>query len=100
MWWNSVVEEWNSVVEQWNSDGGTVWWNTGTVIVEQCGGTVWWNSDCGPVWWYSKTVCATVLWNSETVMVGAVRIHWFRLDARPIRVKQYAVLKISGFVWK
>ena len=35
MWWNSVVEEWNSVVEQWNSDGGTVWWNTGTVVVEQ-----------------------------------------------------------------
>ena len=30
---------WNSVVEQWNSDGGTVWWNSGTVIVEQCGGT-------------------------------------------------------------
>ena len=50
MWRNSVVEEWNSVVEQWNSDGGTVWWNTGTVIVEQCGGTVmveqcWWNSE-------------------------------------------------------
>ena len=36
-------------MEQWNSDGGTVmveqcggtvWWNTRTVIVEQCGGTV------------------------------------------------------------
>ena len=39
-----MVEEWNSVVEQWNSDGGTVWWNSGTV-------------------------CATVLWNSGTVMV-------------------------------
>ena len=35
-WWNSMVEEWNSVVEQWNSDGGTVWWNTGAVMVEQC----------------------------------------------------------------
>ena len=31
---------------------------------------------------------------------GADRIHWFRVDARPIRVKKYAVLKISGFVWK
>ena len=38
---------WNSVVEQWNSHGGTVWWNSGTLmveqcneIVEQCGGTV------------------------------------------------------------
>ena len=37
------------MVEQWNSDGGTVmvehsggtvWWNTRTVIVEECGGTV------------------------------------------------------------
>ena len=28
------------VVEQWNSDGGIVWWNSGTVMVEQCGGTV------------------------------------------------------------
>ena len=39
------------MVEQWNSDGGIVWWNSGTVmvnsVVEQCdseGGTVWWNS--------------------------------------------------------
>ena len=46
-------------MEQWNSDGGTVWWNSGTlmveecnetvktVMVEQCGGTFeqsWWNS--------------------------------------------------------
>ena len=30
-----LVEQWNSVVEQWNSDGGTVWWNSGTVLVEQ-----------------------------------------------------------------
>ena len=36
-WWNSVVEHWNSVVEQWNSDGRAV-------LVEQCGGTVWWKS--------------------------------------------------------
>ena len=28
------------MVEQWNSDGGTVWWNGRTVMVEQC----WWNS--------------------------------------------------------
>ena len=31
-------ERWNSdsgqYVEQWNSDGGTVWWNSETVMVE------------------------------------------------------------------
>ena len=27
-------------MEQWNSDGETVSWNSGTVMVEQCGGTV------------------------------------------------------------
>ena len=35
------------MVEKWNSHGGTVWWNSGTVMVEQCTGTVeqsWWNS--------------------------------------------------------
>ena len=42
--WNSdggTVEQswWNIVVEQWNI-GGTVWWNSRTVMVEQCGGTV------------------------------------------------------------
>ena len=39
-------------MEQWTSDCGTAlvekgWWNSETVIVEQCGGTVeqlWWNS--------------------------------------------------------
>ena len=44
-----------------NIDSGTVWWNSGTLIVEQCGGTVeqsWWksvveqwNSPGGTVWW-------------------------------------------------
>ena len=47
--WNSKVEQcngtvkqcgWNSVVEQWNSHGGTVWWNSGTLVVEQCNETV------------------------------------------------------------
>ena len=28
------------LVEQWNSDGRTEWWNGGTVMVEQNGGTV------------------------------------------------------------
>ena len=35
------------MVEKWNSNCGTVWWKSGTVMVEQCGGTVeqsWWNS--------------------------------------------------------
>ena len=45
MWWNSgtvIVEQswWTSVVEQCNSKGGTAWWNSGTVVVTQCGGTV------------------------------------------------------------
>ena len=31
---------WNSVVKHWNSDDGTVSWNSGTVMVEQNGGTV------------------------------------------------------------
>ena len=38
------------MVEQWNSDGGTMWWKSGIVLVEQCGGTVeqcWWNSETG-----------------------------------------------------
>ena len=51
---------------QWNSNGGTVWWNSGTVMVEQCDVTVeqsWWNSvveqynsDGGTVWCNSGTV--------------------------------------------
>ena len=40
----SVVEQCNSeggtVVEEWNSDGESVWLNSGTVMVEQCGETV------------------------------------------------------------
>ena len=28
------------MVGQWNSEGGTVWWNSGTVMMEQRGGTV------------------------------------------------------------
>ena len=48
---------WNRKVEKWNSQGGTVWWNSETLMVEQCGdGTVkveqcgrtveqsWWNT--------------------------------------------------------
>ena len=31
---------WNSVVEQCDNKRGTVWWNSGTVMVEQRGGTV------------------------------------------------------------
>ena len=42
-------------MEQWKSDGETVWWNSGTVLVEQwnsVGGTVEqcrWNSEGGTV---------------------------------------------------
>ena len=86
--WNSNggTVRWNSVVEKWN----IVWWNSKTVMVEQCGGTVehrWWNSVMkqwssvmkqwnsvmkqwnsigGTVWGHS----GTVRWNSGTVMPG------------------------------
>ena len=69
------------MVEQENSHSATVWWNngtvtveqswwnsvvdSGTVMVEQCGGTaeqLWsnsvvekWNSHSGTVWWNSRT---------------------------------------------
>ena len=55
-------------MEQWNSDGGTLWWNSGTLMVEQCGGTVeqsWWNS----VVEKRNSHGGTVWWNSGTVMV-------------------------------
>ena len=50
MWWNSEVEQcwWNSgtvMVEQCGDTVEQCWWNG---VVEQCGGTVeqcWWNSD-------------------------------------------------------
>ena len=45
--WNSKVVQCGGTVEKWNSHGGTVWWNSRTVMVEQCGGKVeqsWWNS--------------------------------------------------------
>ena len=50
-----LVEQWNSeseTVEQcrWNSDGRTVRGNSGTVLVEQCGGT---GEEC---WYKSGTV--------------------------------------------
>ena len=37
-----MVEQcwWKSVVEQGNSVGGAVWWSSGTVMDEQCSGTV------------------------------------------------------------
>ena len=86
------------MVEQENSHGGTVRWKSGTVMVEQCGGTgeqsYWnnvvekwnsvveqWNSHGGTVRWNSGTVMVeqcggqwnshggTLLWNSGTLMV-------------------------------
>ena len=33
------------MVEQKNSYGGTVWWNSERLMLEQCGGRVWWNSE-------------------------------------------------------
>ena len=37
--WNSVSEQfwwnrWTVMLEQWKSDGETVWWNSGTVVVQ------------------------------------------------------------------
>ena len=60
-----LVEQWNSesgTVEQcwWNSDGRTVRWKSGTVLVEECGGLV---EQC---WWNSGTVMVEQCrWNSD-----------------------------------
>ena len=76
MWWNSgtvkVQQCWRTVlVEQWKSESGTLWWNSGTVMVEQ------WKSVCGRV--FGEECGGTVeqcdgtveqcWWNSGTVMV-------------------------------
>ena len=55
-----------------------MWWESQTVMVEQCGGTVeqsWWNSETLP--WNSGTMmvekCGTVMvgqWNSKVVQCG------------------------------
>ena len=60
------------MVEHLNSHGGTVSWNSGTVMVEQCGGTVeqscrhsvleQWNSHGATVWWNNRKVMVE-LWN-------------------------------------
>ena len=75
---------WDSVVEKWNSQGGTVWWNSGTLmveqckeIVEQCRGTVeqsWWDSMVEQSWWDSvveqwNSNGGTEWWNRRTSMV-------------------------------
>ena len=49
VWWNSGTVKVQQccrtvLVEQWDSESGTVWWNSGTVLVEQ------WNSDGGRAW--------------------------------------------------
>ena len=75
MWWNSFGG--TVMLEQcrWNNVGGTLRWNSGTVLVEQCGGLVeqcWrnsvveqWNSVGGigeQCWWNSGTV---EQWNTD-----------------------------------
>ena len=45
-------------MEQWNSVGGTVWWNSGTVLEEQCGGTV---EQC----WRNRGTVLVKQWNSD-----------------------------------
>ena len=50
---------------RWNSDGGTLRWNSGTVLVKECGVTVeQWTSDVKTVWWNSGTVLVEQ-WNSD-----------------------------------
>ena len=44
------------MVVQWNVVDKTKKWNSGKVMVEQCGGTVRWNSVGGRAWWNSGTV--------------------------------------------
>ena len=65
------------MVEQWNCNCGTVWWNSATVMVGRCGGTVWWNSHGTTVWWSSGTLmvkqCAGTVEQSWWDIVGA---HW------------------------
>ena len=58
------MEQWNSVggtvkVEQcwWSSDSGTMRWNSKTVFVEQCGGTV---EQC-----WCNSVVEQCRWNSD-----------------------------------
>ena len=69
MWWNSgtvMVGQCSGTVEQWNS--GTViveQWNSGTVMVEQWNsGVEQWNSHGGTVWWNSGTVMVEQ-WNIQ-----------------------------------
>ena len=57
------------LVEQWNSESGTLWWNSGAVMVEQC----WWNSDGRTVRWNSGTVLVEQ-WNSDG---GTVEQCWW-----------------------
>ena len=47
-----------------------MWWNSGIVMVEQCGATVeqcWWNS--GVEQWNSVGIVEQCWWNSGTVLV-------------------------------
>ena len=88
------------MVDQWNSNGGTVWSNSGTVIVEQCCRTVTVEQCVGTIeqsWWRSvvkqwkcdggtvlveqgNSDSGTVWWNTRTVMVeqcgGTVEQLW------------------------
>ena len=84
-----MVKSGTVLVEQWHSNGGTVWWNNETVIVEQCGGK--WNSVGGTVeqgWWNSETVmveqCGRTVeqccWNIGTVMVEQWNIGGRRME--------------------
>ena len=72
-------------MEQYNSVCGTVWWNSGTVLVEQ------WNSESGTVeqcWWNSDG--RTVRRKSGTVLVeecgGLVEQCWS--NSGTVMVKQ------------
>ena len=35
-----MVEQCGATMEQWDSDGGTVWWHSGTLLIKQGSGTV------------------------------------------------------------
>ena len=75
-------------MEQWDSNGGTVWWNSGT-LVEQCGGTVtveqsWWNSVVekwnshgGTVWWNRRTVILEQCGRKVEQCGGTVEQSWW-----------------------
>ena len=93
------------MVEQcrWNKVGGTLRWNSGTVLVEQCGGTVeqCWRDSVVEQWNSVGGIGEQCWWNSGTVMVKQCR---WNSDSRTVKqclwnsvVEQWN--SVDGTVW-